>query len=430
MRILFLTCHLPFPPLSGGRRREYELLTRLSKKHEIHLYCICKTYDDDRANGDYVRPYCADLVLFPAADPLAQREVSQQLSFAHCPPQVLRHRSQAAAPAIARALQAHHFDLVHVEGYYLMQHLPLVSPAPLLLVEQNIEYLLYQQRLAVADTPQDRERLRDAYLRTLAWERAAWRRADLCAVVTRDDQRALRAVEPALRVRLVPDGFDHDTRVLGAGSGEGAHQPTMAHRVECPTILYVGNFAYEPNVDAALHLAQDIFPLIQRAVPEVTLLLVGNAPPPVIQTLATLPRILVTGLVPSLEPYFAAADVVACPLRIGGGVKVKILEALARGKAVVTTSIGVQGLEGSSGQAAAVKDDPTEFAAEVVHLLRDPSARRRLEEGARLFVKRLPTWDDAADALTACYQELAPPRHSSGAPSPTPGPRSPLHPVA
>ena len=405
MRILFLTCHLPFPPISGGRRREYELLTRLSRTHEIHLYCVCKTFEDDQRNAGHLRAYCAEVVLFRAAGSPTQNGSATHPRNSHHPPQVIRHMSREATASVWQALQTRAFDIVHVEGYYLMQHLPSACSIPILLGEQNIEYLLCQQRLTVAATERDRKRLWGEYVRTLEWERVAWRRAALCVAVTKDDQGHMQEQEPSLDVRLVPDGLDHDTRVDGAISGED--YLNRGYDWGGPTVLYVGNFAYEPNVDAALHLARDIFPAICRAVPTVRLLLVGNAPPPAIQALAATPQIVVTGLVPSLEPFFATADVVICPLRVGGGVKVKVLEALNRGKAVVSTSVGIQGLDMSSGQAIVVKDDPTEFAQAVVRLLFNPGERRRLEEAARRFARGLPTWDGAASALSACYEELS-----------------------
>jgi glycosyltransferase involved in cell wall biosynthesis len=119
--------------------------------------------------------------------------------------------------------------------------------------------------------------------------------------------------------------------------------------------------------------------------------------------------VVVTGRVPSVEPYFERAQVIVCPLREGGGVKVKVLEALARGKAVVTTSVGVQGLGPAADDALRVEDRPRRFARAVAEILRDETERRRLEQAAKALAATLPTWDDAVDGLIGCYQELATP---------------------
>ncbi|HEX2173976.1 MAG TPA: glycosyltransferase family 4 protein, partial [Dehalococcoidia bacterium] len=402
MRILFLSCHLPYPPISGGRRREYELLTRLSRHHEIHLCCLSNTYEEDLEQAEHLRTHCAELDLFSVA--LVDDQTDAGYPVAPCPPQVVRHRSREATEHVAAALTARRFDLVHVEGYYLMPHLPSSCDPPIVLAEQNVECLLFRQRLAIASDEPDRARWREAFRITFEWERAAWRRAARCIAVTEDDAAAMRRLAPGLDVRVVPDGCDHLTQLdhVTPGSAPGP----IDRRPDRPTVLYVGNFAYEPNVDAALHLVRDIFPRICEMLPEARLLLVGNAPPSAIRDLAEPERIVVTGLVPSLEPYFAAADIVLCPLRIGGGIKVKVLEALAHGKAVVTTSVGAQGLDRTSGEALVVRDDAADLARTAVQLLSDPRARSSLEAAARRYARTLPTWDAAAAALEACYDEV------------------------
>ncbi len=397
MRILFLAAHLPYPPISGGRRREYELLTRLGKHAAIHLCCVSKTYAEDQRNLPRMQPWCRDITLVPATDP----DPSPQTNTAY-PYQIRRHIAQSLGRFLTDLLVTHRFDLVHVEGYYLMQHLPAVTPIPILLGEQNVEYLLYQQRALLASTTCERDQCWNEYRRTMAWERQAWRRATRCITVTTDDQRHMLNAEPGLHVEVVPDGADHLPVITEQCDSAG--EPG-SRDVE-PVVLFPGNFAYEPNVDAARHLLSDIFPNIRREIPNVRLLLVGNAPPPLLRTLAEQSQVVLTGRVPSLMPFFEAADIVICPLRIGGGIKVKVLEALRAGKAIVSSSIGVQGLDDVARQAIAIADDPTLFVTHVVHLLRNPAARTRMQTAAWHAGRQLPTWDDAAEALVGCYTRL------------------------
>jgi glycosyltransferase involved in cell wall biosynthesis len=172
-------------------------------------------------------------------------------------------------------------------------------------------------------------------------------------------------------------------------------------------VLFVGNFAYEPNVDAAQYFCRDIFPLILKDVPNAKLFLVGNAPPSEVCSLASNRHIEVTGRVASLIPFYKDADVVVCPLRIGGGIKVKVLEALGYGKAIVSTSIGAQGLDLSTYRAVAVADEATDFAKNVVRLLVHPEERHAQEIQALAYAGTLPTWDQVSEAFARLYEEIS-----------------------
>jgi glycosyltransferase involved in cell wall biosynthesis len=175
---------------------------------------------------------------------------------------------------------------------------------------------------------------------------------------------------------------------------------------KCPSILFVGNFLYEPNIDAALYFSQLIFPLILKDVPNAKLHLVGNAPPPEVSSLTLNKQIKVSGYVDSLTNFYKDADVVVCPLRIGGGVKVKVLEALNAGKAIVSTSIGAQGLNLSTYPSLTVADEVADFAEKVVRFLLDPQKRYRQEQQALAYASILPTWDQATEAFVQCYKEI------------------------
>jgi glycosyltransferase involved in cell wall biosynthesis len=276
---------------------------------------------------------------------------------------------------------------------------PDPCPVPVLLVEQNVEYSLWLQRLVLEDDPE----LRDAYVtelrRTWVAEVSSWHRSDLVAVLTEDDRRELLAAHPGLDVRIVPDGADH---VLPGGLGRAGSESRE------PLVVFVANFGYQPNQDAARFLCDEILPRVVGAVPEAQFLLVGTSPPDELRAAAaSSPNITVTGGVPTVEPYLDAAQVVVAPLRVGGGIKVKVIEALARGRPIVATSVAAQGL-GSGSRHMQIADDPASFAAAVVGLLRRPEERLELALAARAFARTLPSWDDAAARLMACYRELLP----------------------
>jgi polysaccharide biosynthesis protein PslH len=382
-RVLFLACHLPFPPLSGGRLRELELIRRISRHFDVHLVVASKTYRQDTAHVHELERFCREVEVFDV-DPLPPGA-----ECADAPFQVLRHQCPALTRRVAAVLAESAIDLIHVEGYYLMQHVPDEPPAPVLLVEQNIEYDLERQRSARRGRAHD--------LRTHRAEVAAWRRADALGVLTTEDREMLLAALPGARVRLVPDGADHVPTATSPRPAPG--------RPDAPLLVFLGNFGYEPNVDAAMHLVEDVLPRVRARVNDVHLWLVGTDPPDELVALGC-ERIRITGRVPDAVPFLDAADVVLCPLRIGGGMKVKALEALRRGKCVVSSSVGAQGLPGPARDALAVADDPDAFAAAVEALITTPALREQAEGRSARAARSLPTWDAAARSLMTAYDDL------------------------
>ena len=345
----------------------------------MHLVVASKTVEQDVANAHELAPYCRAVEVFATE---ASRHDGDS-------PQVARHRAPSMTRRVAEILDGGDIDLVHVEGFYLMQHLPSPAPVPVLLVEQNIEYDLERQRASAADGADDPA--------TLRAELEAWRRAGLLGVLTPEDREIALAALPEARVRLVPDGGDHLTRDAGGG--------LELERPRAPLVAFLANFGYAPNVDATRHLCEDILPLIRDCVPDVHLWLVGTDPPSEVCALEN-DRVRVTGRVPDVVPYIDAVDVMVCPLRIGGGIKVKAIEALRRGKCVVSTSVGAQGMPAEARAAIAIADDPRDFAAAVERLLSDRDLRERTERASADAACSLPTWDAAADSLAGAYAEL------------------------
>jgi glycosyltransferase involved in cell wall biosynthesis len=345
--------------------------------------------------------YCTSVNLFKAEEPTNK----QQYGF--YPHQMKKHMSEKASSYISFLLKNHSFDIVHIEGYYLLQHVPMQSKPPILLVEHNIEHLLALQWFMVALTQQEKTYFWSEYIKTLKSERLMWKRATVSVALTNEDKITIERLEPNTDIRMIPDGSDHLKKIdISATLLSNGFEHSLTSD-NCPSILFVGNFAYEPNIDATLYLSREIFPLILKDVPDAKLFLVGNAPPPEICSLSSNKQIEVTGHVASLIPFYKHANVVVCPLRIGGGVKVKVLEALSFGKAIVSTPIGAQGLDLSSYKALAIADDPTDFAEKVVRLLMQPEERHNQEQEALAYARTLPSWDQVSEAFTRLYEEMA-----------------------
>jgi glycosyltransferase involved in cell wall biosynthesis len=387
MNVLYLTSGMPFPPHSGGQLQQFEDLKRLSASADVHLRVVSTSFEADTAGCAAMERCCASVELF-AATPGSTAAPSGGL-----PERVRQHQCPALCREIADLLAAESIDVIHVQGYYLVQHLPADNRVPLLLFEENIEYLLDRHRhqfgLTAATEP--------SWTVSRQFEHAAWRRATICGAVCEDDMRQMLADLPGLRVRLLPNGWDHLR-----GSGERHREANGGQRVG-----FLGNYAWPPSEDAAVFLLERLWPRIRDRVGAAQLVLVGTEPSPRMLELARHDdRVVITGTIPSVAPLLWATDVFLCPLRVGGGVRLKMIEALSSGCAVVSTSVGAQGLPTPMRDALVVADTPEELVDQTVALLGSAQARRELGARAAAIARRLPSWDDAAELVWQCWSEL------------------------
>jgi polysaccharide biosynthesis protein PslH len=428
MRILFLTAHLPYPPASGGRRREFELIARLSTNFEIYLCSLTETPEVDDNNMEILRSYCDHVNIFKTG-PFP----STHNSFGF-PSLMRRYYSKEGSDGISQLIQSIGFDIIHVEGSYLMQLIPEDCPVPILLVEHNVEYSLCAQRLKLSISEREKLFYRQECNNTLLWERSFWRRAKKVVVLALEDKKCIRELEPSADVAFIPNGTDHDLTInqsrvqprpqYNNRIGSASEDPNKHIMENCPSILFVANFAYDPNVDAAVYFCKQIFPLILKDVPDAKLFIVGNSPskqifdlvssishdinsrPMADTNLVTISNsIEIVGYVDSLQPFYKFAKVVVCPLRIGGGVKVKILEALKAGKAIVTTPVGAQGFS-LNNKALCVCNEVSDFANNVVKFLINSIEREAQELRASSYANALPTWDQVTEHYAIYYKDL------------------------
>jgi glycosyltransferase involved in cell wall biosynthesis len=285
-------------------------------------------------------------------------------------------------------------EIVQAEFHVMGQYLPAdsFSRAKRILVE-------HEPGICAAT---DVRRLGPALARLLPrLEMTAWRRyerallnsAHVVVVFTNRDRQALSRLARKARFVTIP---------LGTDCPEHALDPIGT---EPPQLLFIGNYNHPPNLDAARWLAECLFPAVQARVAGVRLTLVGDAPPPELRRLAG-PSIRVTGRVPELSPYMAEAAVVVAPLRLGGGMRVKVLEALAAGKAVVASPLGAAGLDLTDGRELVLAHDGTQFVQRVVELLEQPERRREIGHNARSWALEHIGWDRPVALYEAVYEEL------------------------
>ncbi len=414
-RILILTPQLPIPPqaltgLSQGTTiRNFNLIAGLARRHEIDLLTFGAQTDDGRrttdktkpsSTTDLLRPYCRQIVSEPApVRTLARRGRDTLLS--PWPDMALRLDSPAMHEHVARLVRETRYDVIQVEGIEMARYtLALQSPRPLLVFDDhNAEYLL-QKRAFLTDVRQPRRWLGAGYSfvqwqKLVAYERRICRMADRVVAVSEADRTALRMILPDLAVAVVPNGVDLEFYRPGSVpplADAGAH-----------TLVFTGKMDYRPNVDAVLWFADAVLPLILAQAPDTRFYVVGQQPHARLARLAEQPGITLTGRVPDTRPYIAAAGVYVVPLRIGGGTRLKVLEAMAMGQAIVSTRLGCDGFDFTDGREVRFADEPAAFAEAVLELFRDRSRAAALGQTARAFVETHYGWDAIVPRLEALY---------------------------
>lgn len=386
--MLFLTHHLPWPTRSGGRLREAQLLQRLATRFDIEVVAVSKVPEFDCRHVGEAHRHGVRAQVFAA-----------QAGGAHdAGPLTRRHAAPAARDYLNHRLRRSP-TVIHVQGHYLLGLVPEQVRPAVLLVEHNIESTLFEQRAAHCTTPTERaEALREG-ARTRTDELTAWRQVRIVGAVTDEDAYAIRTAVPDADVRCLPNGADH----LGHESGTLDAAQRAAAR-----LLFVADLRYEPNLHAARLLLEDIYLQILHRCPSATLAIVGSDPPDwLVDAARRVPGVTVPGWVPDVAPWLDAAHVVVCPLTVGGGVKVKVLEALARGCAIVATPIALQGLRHLPPGAAVERSDAPSVADACVRLLTCPQERDQQRARATHAARHLPSWDLAADTLAGTWTELA-----------------------
>jgi glycosyltransferase involved in cell wall biosynthesis len=398
MRVLVVAPDCPFPPVGGGQLRIHHCLRALAGRHDLTLVAF------DWGRKADAPPFPLRVVEVPwAMSPLYERMIygeGEASERAHAElartgePFLVGYYQSAAMEEALRRVTRDPFDLVILENTFMARFLPALPPdVPKVLVLHNVLSLMEQRRAADPGDPEaghaDPERM-------LAFERRAAGGCALCVAVSECEAGAARSLLGAARVAVVPNGVD--TRYFAPAAG--AVRPNR--------LLFTGSMNYWPNVRAVQYFCGEILPLIRARAPEAHLHVVGTSPTPEVQRLAG-DHVTVVGAVPDMRPHYAEAAVVVVPLRDGGGTRLKILEAAACGRAMVSTTVGAEGLEFRPGRDLLLADDPPAFAEAVLRLLGDAPARSELGRAARSASLRYD-WE----TIGADYQRLLEETFSAG----------------
>jgi glycosyltransferase involved in cell wall biosynthesis len=392
MKILVVSPHFPFPPRAGVKVRAYNLLRQLAVRHDVTLLSSAGPHDQDgiEALGKHLR-----VVTVPRPEPAGAARRLRQLR------SIVTFQSFWTAELSSTALQdaidelcaTVPFDLVQLEASVLCA-LEIPAGIRVVLDAHNIEYELLQ-RMATGERSLARRAFNTLEYRSYRrFEERSWTRVDGCAVTSGREERIVRAAAPQTLTAVVPNGVDL----------EFFTQSNAA--VEPRTVVFNGTLRYRPNVDAAHYLVDDIWPLTRAQYPDARLIIVGNVPAAEQRSLDQ-PGVVLTGEVPDIRSYLRRATAVVIPVRMGGGTRLKVLEGLAMGKAMVSTSVGCEGIATRDGVHLLIADDAPTFASRMSQLFADSALRERLGKAGRSLIEAEYSWDLAGGELEALYQRVA-----------------------
>lgn len=392
MKVLMLTPYLPYPLLTGGQTRSYNLIKRLSKLgHEITLFCLTKN-SSERKYVPELKKYCVGVQVFSRSENPWTLENILKTGFSFYPFLVIRNWAKGEKEAIEQKIKEEKFDLIHAETFYVMPHIPKTE-VPILLVEQTIEYLVYRHFAKES---------RFLFLKPLFyfdvakmkyWELKYWRKAAKVVAMSDEDRKIMLSELPKLDVDIVPNGVDSE--YFGA---------PVVKRSKDKVILYLGNFTWLQNREAVDILVRRIWPTIKKSLPGVKLWIIGKSAKSFFANLSS--KDIKVGEVKDVRKVYQKASLLVAPIFGEGGTRYKNLESFASGLPVVTTSIGIRGIEARDEGQVIIRDNPEDIAKAAVELILNPKLSRKIASSAGKLVKEQYDWDTIAEKLSDIYKGL------------------------
>jgi sugar transferase (PEP-CTERM/EpsH1 system associated) len=391
MTILFLTSRIPYPPYRGDKLKIWNLLRVLSRHHDIVLLTLIQSREEEK----YVQP------LRTVCKEVRVVHLPKWRSWFNCllalfrsdPFQVAYYRSSRMRELLQETLERVQPDLVHTHLIRMAQYTAHWSPTPRVLDVTDAVSLYLGRFLVKEKNPLKKVGLFAEHRRVKRYE-TIMRQFDCTLVCSEVDRTVLRENEAEARIELLHNGVDLETF-----SENGTPD------VEQHSVIYTGNMTYYPNIDGAIYLAREIFPLVQEQISDAKLYIVGQDPPKKVKSLENA-HIVVTGFVPDIQDYYLRSAVAVSPIRFGAGTLNKILEPLALGVPVVSTSIGFEGLRLQHGEHILIADNPEAFAEAIVTVLTDQSLRKNLSENGKRVIRNLYGWDTIVQNLEHIYTSV------------------------
>lgn len=397
MRILIVSSYLPYPLTSGGHIRLFNIIAQLSKKHEIVLVCEKRPFQTT-ADVDVLKQFCKTIITFPRKK---QWSISNIVKTALSQDSFLinGHTNLEMKHRLERLLEKEQFDLIHVETSYVMQNIPETS-IPIVLTEHNIEYFVYQrfvQKVPFFLQPflnYDISKLKKR-------EKSFWKRANQLVTVSEEEKKEIGLPN----VSVVPNGVDVNNFKFQISN--------FKFEIKEKKVLFIGDFKWLQNRDSARFIIKDVWPSFAKAMAgkptsedELSLWIVGKKIPDSIKELSDDKSIIFDENAPiKTSDIYKESFILLAPIRIGGGTSFKILEAMASGVPVVTTTLGAEGIAEKSDNALVIADTADEIRDAILRLNQDKIYYTTISKNARKCIEKNYTWPDITGKLEKIYLE-------------------------
>jgi len=397
MNILFLSTENPYPPDHGHHIRTYNTLKWLARENRIFFVGFTK-YKDELEFRKYLKKLCAtvDIFLIPQGIMKWRFIMSLFLNFFSPLPFVVeRYYCRAAKYRIEQILAENQIDVVHVDMLHLAKYSEAINSVPKILVDHNVESLRVYRWAKIERNIFVKLFLLYQYVKLRRFEKKTCPQFDKCIVVSAFDKKFLESMCQSDNFVIIPNGVDIDFfKPYGL--------PSPSNR-----LVWVGAMNDSYNQDAVDYFLDQILPLVQSEIAEIKIDFVGKLPTPKLRKIAQQnSNIRICGYVEDIRDYVERADVFIAPIRAGSGTKLKVLNAMAQGKAVVTTSIGAEGIKVTDNEDIFIADTPQEFADKVVYLIKNPEVARKMGERARKVIEENYNWTDIGKEMENVYKSV------------------------
>src|SRR2546428_153450 len=397
MKILWVKAGGLVPTDSGGKIRSYNILRELARNHSITLFSFYPAHPNDihpQLKTIFQQVVCLPLDL-PAAKSFGELYDYSVRLFSRDPYNITKFCRPQVRRALQHLLAQETYDVIVCDFIMPVGVIPWDWPCPKILFTHNVEAMIWRRHYEVARNPLWKALSWREWKTMGAAERRYLQKADhVLAVSDNDRDEFLRFLDPS-KITVIPTGVDVEYFKPNP-------EPAAPH-----SLVFTGSMDWLPNEDAIFYFVKEIRPLIRQQVPGVSLCVVGRKPSPRLQQLAaTETNIELTGWVEDIRPFMARGSICIVPLRIGGGTRLKIFEAMAMAKPVVSTSIGSEGLPVRDSEHLLLADDPSKFADAVITLLRDSERRTRISLAARQLVEQNYSWAQVANRLAAILDDV------------------------
>src|SRR6266849_6916525 len=400
MRILVLNSEIPFPPITGAQSRTYHLLRRLSAEHDVTLLGF--SWDSQDASVICSLPVEVIRVPWAPSEPYRNMhegnaseslEAYRYLAYESAEPWFVSYYNSAVLENLLSELMSRWFDLILIEHSFMARFLPFLRPdVPKVLDMHNVHTLMAWRR-AQEKSGSEKDDMVKEFERTQSYERTVCSACQLCLCCSDQDAEAARRFLNIEHLKVIPNGVDTAMMTIGKAPVTPGY------------LLFTGMMNYEPNREAVRYFVKEILPLIRAEVPYATFHIAGANPTPEVTAL-TADSVYIHGSVPDMRPYFHQASVVVVPLLHGGGTRLKILDAAACGKPIVSTSVGAEGLNFVDGRDVLLTDSAPTFAQAVVRLLSNPDRQAELSRCARRAAEAYD-WSEIASEFCNVITDMA-----------------------